>query len=526
MIVYDRTQRSWLFASALFLGAAIVLYSWGGGWAPQWRAGSTAGLWLGIVAAVWMVLAALLARPRRAFLLLARWPVAPLLAAAFLAATVYGFVIRRPEWWFGGLVASGVSLFLLAGARRLHPVLYLPLGQRQWWLRLHIWFGTLSAPVAILHSGFQWGGGLETFLWIVLIIVFASGIFGLLLQHFIPRQIRLEIRFETFPEQIPHRLAMRRVESDALVAELVGGLGLPIHEDLQDFLQDYAVLKPGATADELDIPLTRLEEHVGKGSAKFFQNGAALKTVMQAALAIGKVDARKPWKKFPDFVRRTYGPEYVEPPNPPPTAVLPDNAIAVGLQDPMAQQAVNNARAAMKGSIATDRRINVPATPSIPLDAASSEPSEAKPLSKLELARRQSRSAAPEVSAGGDPPAAGSDKPPAKPGLSKIEQARLAANRRAKSLSETVPADENPTASGPAPFTERPPASSGLSKIEQARLQAGRLSESPPEVMPADEPSAALEAPAETGKPLSKLELARRQATKKPTRPEGDPQQT
>src|SRR5262249_27609953 len=85
-----------------------------------------------------------------------------------------------------GIAGSACMVFagLLAGLRRVPSWWWI--GSRQWWLKGHIWLGLLSGVLILFHSTFRLGGPLEAALWVVLILVIASGVFGLALQHVLP----------------------------------------------------------------------------------------------------------------------------------------------------------------------------------------------------------------------------------------------------------------------------------------------------------------------------------------------------
>ena len=61
------------------------------------------------------------------------------------------------------------------------------IGPRQTWMRGHIWLGLLSGVLILCHSGYRWGGPLEIALWVVLIAMLMTGIYGLVLQQVLPR---------------------------------------------------------------------------------------------------------------------------------------------------------------------------------------------------------------------------------------------------------------------------------------------------------------------------------------------------
>jgi hypothetical protein len=122
-------------------------------------------------------------------------------------------------WYLGEFAAGGslpgggsrVGLALGTGAaliivfemllwprKRFPGVRTLPWVRTQWWMKAHIWLGLLCGPVALLHSGFRLGGWLTTALAVVLVLVLVSGVWGLVLQHLLPRRM-----FELAPDEVP-----------------------------------------------------------------------------------------------------------------------------------------------------------------------------------------------------------------------------------------------------------------------------------------------------------------------------------
>ena len=108
-MLIDRTHKPWFVGSAVIGAIAGSAY-----WALSHAmphgvtGGSVAGLLFGIVGSVMMVFAALLAVRK-----------------------------RLPTW---------------------------RVGSAQWWLRGHLWLGTLGFVLILFHSGFGWGGLLENLL--------------------------------------------------------------------------------------------------------------------------------------------------------------------------------------------------------------------------------------------------------------------------------------------------------------------------------------------------------------------------
>jgi hypothetical protein len=118
-----------------------------------------------------------------------KWALATL-ALAFLAMIGYAMIPTEatgsswPRLSFG---IVGTVLMVFAGL--------LPLGKKlaKWKIiklptmqKGHIWLGMLSLPLVLIHGGFRLGGFLSTALIVVLIVIFLSGVLGLLFQHLLP----------------------------------------------------------------------------------------------------------------------------------------------------------------------------------------------------------------------------------------------------------------------------------------------------------------------------------------------------
>jgi hypothetical protein len=160
----DHTHTSWLIASLAILGVSMLLYGVYRVPASDGSMGGTAlGLTFGIAGFASMIFAALL------------------------------------------------------GARKKVPVWRV--GRAQTWMRGHLWLGLLSLPLILLHSGFRYGHGLTAVLMTLLIIVVASGIFGAVLQHYMPHVMTREITMETIYEEIGHVRAQLLEEAEELVKQ-------------------------------------------------------------------------------------------------------------------------------------------------------------------------------------------------------------------------------------------------------------------------------------------------------------------
>src|SRR5215470_1231577 len=108
----------------------------------------------------------------------------------------------------------------LLGARRKVPTWRL--GRATTWMKGHLWLGLLSYVFILYHAGFAWGGTLTLVLMVLFTVVVASGIYGVLLQQFMPRVMTERVPLETVYEQIDVIVAQLQADADALVGSVVG----------------------------------------------------------------------------------------------------------------------------------------------------------------------------------------------------------------------------------------------------------------------------------------------------------------
>src|SRR5262249_21633931 len=160
-----------------------------------------------------------------------RFIVATAVAAVAATAGYVSYATSRLNGPSGGSwpgLAFGVARFALMiyagllGARRKVPTWRL--GRATTWMKGHLWLGLLSYVLVLYHAGFAWGGTLTLVLMALFTIVIASGIYGVLLQQFMPRLMTERLPLETVYEQIDVIVAQLRREADALVSSVVGRL--------------------------------------------------------------------------------------------------------------------------------------------------------------------------------------------------------------------------------------------------------------------------------------------------------------
>ena len=170
-MIVDSTQRGWAIGSlGIFVvsTASYAIYAMNAPSGP--RGGSTAGLTFGIVGFAFMIFAALLGARKRV-----------------------------PTW---------------------------RLGRAQAWMRGHLWLGLLSLPLIFFHGGFHFGGTLTRVLMWLLIITVVSGVFGAVVQIYVPRMMTADVPLETIYDEIGNVRKSLREEADRAVESLCGSLGL------------------------------------------------------------------------------------------------------------------------------------------------------------------------------------------------------------------------------------------------------------------------------------------------------------
>jgi hypothetical protein len=151
--------------------------------------------------------------------------------AVLLAASAWFFAagLGRPEWP-GGSSLPGFTFGVLGGLIILFEfLLWLRKKVRVWrvgtaqaWLRAHIWLGLLCVPLLVYHSGLRLGGTLSTVLLVLLLVVVASGVYGLALQQVLPRRMLEEVPAETIYSQMDRLAEQLTAEAAQLVAATCG----------------------------------------------------------------------------------------------------------------------------------------------------------------------------------------------------------------------------------------------------------------------------------------------------------------
>lgn len=155
----------------------------------------------------------------------------------------------QPSSRFGvgcGIVGGAVVLFEMA----LWPRKWLRgwrLGAAKVWMWLHVWLGLACLPMILVHAGFGFGGPLTTVtLWLFLLVT-ASGVWGLVMQQWLPGKMLAELPGETVASQVGFVAEYHVKEVTRLVDDLV--YGPAAFDDLSE--APAPVVAAGPPADEL-----------------------------------------------------------------------------------------------------------------------------------------------------------------------------------------------------------------------------------------------------------------------------------
>jgi hypothetical protein len=157
------------------------------------------------------------------------WMIATILITVACAFHYHFYVAASPYGpsggsWIGiGYGIAGTTAMVLAGllaARK--KVRTWRLGSARAWMQLHIWLALLAVPLILFVAGFRLGGLLTTTLMILFAIVTVSGIFGLVLQQYLPAMMTQRVPLETVIGQMDHVREGLATDAYELVASLAG----------------------------------------------------------------------------------------------------------------------------------------------------------------------------------------------------------------------------------------------------------------------------------------------------------------
>ncbi|HKF52326.1 MAG TPA: hypothetical protein VKB26_08445 [Candidatus Acidoferrales bacterium] len=189
-----------------------------------------------------------------------KWLTATVIILIVATAVYIPYALSSPQGPRGGSatgLAFGIAAFALMifagllGARKKVPVWRV--GRAQTWMRGHLWLGLISLPLVLFHAGFHKRGTLTFVLMILTFLVVASGIFGAILQAYIPRRMTIEVPMETIYEQIDHVRSQLREEADQLATAACGtieGVRAPAASEIAASGQTASAVEIGVEVSE------------------------------------------------------------------------------------------------------------------------------------------------------------------------------------------------------------------------------------------------------------------------------------
>ena len=146
------------------------------------------------------------------------------------AGACYAAEVVRTGSWITGSSALGFALGALGGGIIVFEMLIWPrkkmrkwrIGRVKVWMRADVWLGLLCLPLLILHSGFYFDNPLGNVLTTLLAIVIVSGLYGLILQNVLPKQMLEDLPAETIHSQIGRVAWYSLQDAERLVSETCG----------------------------------------------------------------------------------------------------------------------------------------------------------------------------------------------------------------------------------------------------------------------------------------------------------------
>ncbi len=157
-----------------------------------------------------------------------RWIVG-ICAVTALAAAAYGAEWSAAGRLPGGSSRTGLAAGIAGGLIIVFELLLWPrrrvrswrIGSAQAWLRAHVWLGLLAVPLVLMHARLLFIGGLLNWaLMTLFLVVIASGVWGLVLQQYIPRALLEHVPAETIYDQIDRVAGQHCDEIEKLVDAL------------------------------------------------------------------------------------------------------------------------------------------------------------------------------------------------------------------------------------------------------------------------------------------------------------------
>lgn len=148
---------------------------------------------------------------------------------AGVAFAVAGHVVGLWAWPPPPSSPLGLACGVIGGLIVIFEMLILPrkwyrgkrLGRTRAWMAWHVWMGLICLPIIVIHAGFGFGGLLTSVtLWLFLLVT-VSGIWGLIVQQWLPQMLLEDVPGETVASQINRMGDYHADEADRLITSLV-----------------------------------------------------------------------------------------------------------------------------------------------------------------------------------------------------------------------------------------------------------------------------------------------------------------
>ncbi len=138
------------------------------------------------------------------------------IAGLFWLVAQYDTALRDARFLDGWILAAGMLAQLTYHVRKQLPAL--TLGRAAIWLKSHIYIGYFVIAAFLVHTSFSMPeNSLEWVLWILFVIVAASGVFGLFLTRSIPARLQ-------------------HVSSDQITLEQIGAARVKLAQDVDGLM--------------------------------------------------------------------------------------------------------------------------------------------------------------------------------------------------------------------------------------------------------------------------------------------------
>lgn len=167
----------------------------------------------------------------------------------------------------------------------------------QLWLRWHVRIGFVSLPLVLIHSGFHSGGILPATTLLLFLVVFVSGVWGLIVQQWLPTRLLQSVPQETI--QAETDIALERQANEA--EQILTSVGFPtsgpdrLRGDPDKPMDDFAkqTLMPFLRGVSASSPL----QSVVRGETIFASIQLTLPALMGPAMdrLRAMVDLRRQW---------------------------------------------------------------------------------------------------------------------------------------------------------------------------------------------------------------------------------------